>query len=105
MIYAEKGNKVCTITEFDIQAYLDRGFNIVNTESGEKFEAIPTDPAVLRKAYIDHTAEIAALKAEIAALKDTPKVAPVKKSTQAAAPAVEEIPEVATVTTRKKTSK
>lgn len=97
MIYAEKGNKVCAISESEIQSYLDRGFNIRNTETGETKDAIPTEVGALRKAYIDHVAEIAALdaeiaalKAEIAALKDTPKTAPVKKSKAAPIAAVDE---------------
>lgn len=70
MMYAEKGNKVYSITESDIQKYLDMGCKITDGKGKVLFEGVPHDLKSLREAYQKHIAEIADLKAEMITLND-----------------------------------
>ena len=78
IIYAERGNRVKEISEQDIDKYVEQGYQIKD-ESGRVIkDTIPTDPQILKTAYINSRAKIESLEAEIKALKD--EVARLKES-------------------------
>jgi len=89
MLYAEKGNKVKTIDESQIDACVARGYTVVNEYGTVVKETIPTGVAELRLAYTKNAEEIDQLKATIAKLEAELAVAQaevVKKSVKAATP-------------------
>lgn len=90
MVYAERGNKVVSISEDAVQRYVEQGFTIKNASGEVIKDCVPTDMAALKKAYADDRAEIKALKEEIAKLK----AQLVEKTTQKAQK--EKVVEVAT---------
>ena len=69
MIYAERGNKVVSITEEAIQRYVEQGFKIKNDAGAVIKATVPVDIPNLKKAYVEHTRKIEALEAENASLK------------------------------------
>ena len=89
MLYAEKGNKVKTIDESQIDACVAQGYTIINEHGAVIKETIPTGLAELRLAYTKNTEEIAQLKATINRLEAELAVAQAeatKKSVKAATP-------------------
>ena len=68
MVFAEKGNRVRRIDESEIQRYAEQGYEITDGKGTVLRETVPTDVPNLKLAYIEHTKEIAELKAQIAAL-------------------------------------
>ena len=81
MIYAERGNKVVSITEDAISRYVEQGYVIKDTNGNILRDTVPTDMASLKKAYVESKNEIKALKEEIAKLN----AQLVEKTTQKAA--------------------
>lgn len=69
MLKARKANVVLKIEDDEVKRYLDLGWNVYDTKGHLVKEAIPSDLGVLKMAYVNHTNEIAKLKAEIAKLK------------------------------------
>lgn len=81
MIYARSGNKVLRIEEPQISEFLERGFDIIDEKGSVLKKAVPTDPGVLRKAYIDNTKRIEELEKELADLKKSSKKTVAKETT------------------------
>ena len=77
-IYAERGNRVKTISESDIQKYVEQGYTITNGQGTVLQETVPTDVPTLRLAYKQHIDEIKRLKDEITELKAQKAVKPAK---------------------------
>ena len=69
MIYAQKGNQVSRIEEHQIATLLEQGFNIIDEKGSVLYEAVPTDLAKLKQAFIENRKRIAELEAELATLK------------------------------------
>lgn len=69
MLKARKANVVLKIEDDDAKRYLDLGWNVYDMKGHLVKEAIPSDLGALKMAYVNHTNEIAKLKAEIAKLK------------------------------------
>lgn len=82
MFYAQKGNQVSRIEEFQIAELLEQGFNIIDEKGSVLHEAVPTDLNILKRAFVDNRKRIAELEAEIESLK--------KSSAKKATPKVEE---------------
>lgn len=64
-----RANVVLTVTENEMEKYLARGFTILDDSGKVIKKPIPNDVNALRKAYIEHEAEIAKLKAKIEQLE------------------------------------
>ncbi len=64
-----KANVVLTVTENEINKYLARGFTVYDDSGKIIAKPIPRDVGSLTKAYIEHEAEIKALKEKIAKLE------------------------------------
>lgn len=73
MVRVERGNTVLDIEPENTEYYLSLGFDVLDDKGKVIKKAIPTSMEALRKAYIDNTAEIEKLRAEIAKLKRKPK--------------------------------
>ena len=65
MVYAERGNRVISIKEESIDKYVNQGYLIYDEAGTIIKDTVPNDVAKLKKAYIEHKAEIDSLKAEI----------------------------------------
>lgn len=70
MTIVEKGNVVLEIKDSEVERYLDLGYNVTDGKGNIIKESIPTDLGSLRKAYMEHTEEIKALKAKIEQLQN-----------------------------------
>lgn len=106
MIYAERGNRVKEIAEQDVQKYIEQGYTITNGVGQVIQNAIPTDMASLRLAYVQNankikelTSVINQLKAENAQLNESikqmnskPKKAEVVEEPVAEESVIEEAP-------------
>lgn len=91
MIYARKGNQVSRIEEHQIAALLEQGFNIIDDKGSVLYEAVPTDLAMLKKAFVENRKRIAELEAEIESLKkSSKKTAPKAEEEKAVEEVVEE---------------
>ena len=88
-MYAEKGNKILTISESEMQRYLDLGYSIKDDAGNLISRAIPVDMSSMRIELNRLIKENEALRAEIAELKNSlsaPKkseVKPVEKVVEA----------------------
>lgn len=69
MIYAERGNRVKEIAEQDVQKYIEQGYTITNGVGQVIQNAIPTDMASLRLAYVQNATKIKELTDTINQLK------------------------------------
>lgn len=69
-LYAQKANIVTAVTEAQIDKFVADGYTIID-ESGRIIrETAPDNIPALKEAYVQNVAEINALKAENARLKD-----------------------------------
>lgn len=69
-VTVQRANVVLQVSPQQVDYYLNQGYNVIN-EQGEVIQAsVPRDLGTLQKAYIEHTEEIKALKAEIQTLKE-----------------------------------
>lgn len=68
-----RANVVLTVTENEMDKYLARGFTIMDDSGKVIKEPVPRDINLLQKAFVEHTAEIEALKQKIAQLESQPK--------------------------------
>ena len=69
MIYAQKGNQVSRIEEYQVNTLLEQGFNIIDENGKVLHEAVPTDPKLLKKYYLEFKTRIAELEKEVETLK------------------------------------
>ena len=68
MARVQRGNVILRVSDDEVQRYLNMGYDLT-TPTGKVIQsAIPNDLGTLQTAYIDHTARIAELEAEIARL-------------------------------------
>lgn len=69
-VIVQRANVILKINPQQLDYYLSQGYSVIN-ERGEVIQAsVPRDLGTLQKAYIEHTEEIKALKAEIQTLKE-----------------------------------
>lgn len=67
-VRVERGNVVLRVEEYEIQHYLNLGYNVTD-EAGTVIQAsIPNDIGTLRAAYVEHLAKISALEKQVADL-------------------------------------
>ena len=80
MARVERGNVVLQVKDFEIQHYLNLGYNLTDEAGNILQESIPTNVGELQKAYLEHTKKIAELEdinakltAQLSAKKTTKK--------------------------------
>ena len=62
MLYAKKSNRVQPIAESDVQHFLNLGYNITDAQGNILLEAMPEDVISLKVAFKRHVDEIATAK-------------------------------------------
>lgn len=65
MTQVRRANVVLTIKDDQVERFLDMGYDVLDTTGAVVKESAPRDPNVLRRAYLEHEAEIARLKDEL----------------------------------------
>lgn len=79
MITVQRGNVVLQVADESVDKYMGLGYNVID-EQGKVIKAcIPTDLGTLQKHFVESTAKIAELEAEIAQLKSPKKKAKTEK--------------------------
>ena len=81
ILYAQKGNLVSRIEESQINELLNQGYDIIDEKGSVLHKAVPTDPVLLKRAYVDNMRQIEELKKEIEALKAAQKKSVAKAET------------------------
>lgn len=83
MVQVRRANVILDIKEEQINEYLGKGYDVINSKGDVVQASVPNDANVLRKAYVDHLKEIKTLKetidslnAEIKSLKNTKTAKP-----------------------------
>lgn len=69
LVKIERGNVVLRVPEYDVQRYLDQGFNLLDDKGNIIKQSVPNDVGTLRKAFEDHIKRIEELEKENAELK------------------------------------
>ena len=86
MIYAQKGNRVIRIEEHQVKQFVDNGYNIIDQEGRVLRESVPTDPIMLKTAYVEKEKRISELLDENKSLRETVKSLTEKLNAKKSAP-------------------
>jgi hypothetical protein len=66
LVQVERGNVILRVPEYDVQRYIDQGYDLLD-DSGKVIRAsVPKDLGTLQLAYIQHEKKIAELEKELA---------------------------------------
>lgn len=68
MARVERGNVVLQIKDYEVQHYLNLGYNLTDEAGNILKKSIPTNIGELQTAYLEHTKKIAELEDTIAKL-------------------------------------
>lgn len=68
-VQVRRSNVYLRIPANEVDRYVEKGYDVLDNQCNVIRQSIPTDVKALQRAYEDHVAEIARLKAEIEALK------------------------------------
>lgn len=68
MARVERGNVVLQIKDYEVQHYLNLGYNLTDEAGNILRKSIPTNIGELQTAYLEHTKKIAELEDTIAKL-------------------------------------
>ena len=68
-VEVRRANVYLTIDSDAVDRYIAKGFDVVDSQGNVIKKSVPVDINILQKAYTDHEAEIAKLKAENESLK------------------------------------
>ena len=69
-LYAQKANVVTVIQPAEIDAFVAKGYKVMDAQGRIIKDTAPDNLKTLQDAYVAHVAEINTLKSEIARLKD-----------------------------------
>ena len=69
-VRVQRGNVVLKVEDYEVQRYLQLGYDVTDTQGNVLKEAVPHDLGTLHKYYIEHTAKIAELEQTISNLTD-----------------------------------
>ena len=69
MARVERGNVVLQVKDYEVQHYLNLGYNLTDEAGNILRKSIPTNIGELQTAYLEHTKKIAELEDTIAKLK------------------------------------
>ena len=64
----QRANVILTISESQLEYYMTQGYNLIDERGHILKASVPKDLGTLQKAYVDHEAEIRALKVQITEL-------------------------------------
>lgn len=70
MVKVRKANVVLHIKETEVKRYLDLGYDVIDDGGDIVQKSIPNDIVTLKNAYLQHTAEIEKLNAEVQRLNN-----------------------------------
>ena len=90
MIYARKGNRISRIEEHQINTLVEQGYDIVDENGAVLQSAVPTDPVLLKKCYVEYKKRIEELEKEVATLRKAVQSQPKKTVTKEKAEKVAE---------------
>lgn len=68
-VIVQRANVVLRISPQQVDYYLSQGYNVIDENGNIVKASVPKDLGTLQKAFVEHTAQIDALKEEIAKLK------------------------------------
>ena len=68
MARVERGNVVLKVKDYEVQHYLNLGYNLTDDAGNVIRKSIPTNIGELQTAYLEHTKKIAELEDTIAKL-------------------------------------
>lgn len=68
MARVERGNVVLQVKDYEVQHYLNLGYNLTDEAGNILKKSIPTNIGELQTAYLEHTKKIAELEDTIAKL-------------------------------------
>ena len=68
MARVERGNVVLQVKDYEVQHYLNLGYNLTDEAGNILKQSIPTNIGELQTAYLEHTKKIAELEDTIAKL-------------------------------------
>lgn len=68
MARVERGNVVLQVKDYEVQHYLNLGYNLTDEAGNILRKSIPTNIGELQTAYLEHTKKIAELEDTIAKL-------------------------------------
>ena len=69
LVKVERGHVVLRVPKYDVQRYIDQGYNEVDADGNIIQASVPRDLGTLQKAYVDHLAKIKELEDELEQLK------------------------------------
>lgn len=83
-VKVKQGNVVLRVDPDEVKKYFNMGYDVYGADGKIAKRAIPKDVPSLQKAFLDHEAEIAKLKEEIATLKASATVtkAPARRASR-----------------------
>ena len=68
MVRIERGNVVLKVQEYEVQRYLNMGYNVTDDAGNVLKEAIPNDLGTLQRHYLEHKKKIEELETIVAKL-------------------------------------
>lgn len=71
LLRVERGNVVLRVPDYDVQRFIDQGYNLVDEKGNIIQASVPRDLGTLQKLYTEHVEEIKRLKAELEELKSS----------------------------------
>ena len=111
MARVQRANVILQVADHEVARYMSMGYNLIDSGGAVLKEAVPNNLGVLRAAYLEHTARIKELEAQLAEsdsiicqLKDELDAATANAETSEAAAnagTTEETPKKAGRTTKK----
>lgn len=70
LVQVERGNVVLQVPEFDVQRFIDQGYNLIDGHGNIIQASVPRDLGTLQKLYMEHTEKIKTLEKTILELND-----------------------------------
>ncbi len=70
LVQVERGNVVLQVPEFDVQRFIDQGYNLTDGHGNIIQASVPRDLGTLQKLYLEHTKKIRTLEDTIQQLND-----------------------------------
>ena len=70
LVQVERGNVVLQVPEFDVQRFIDQGYNLTDGHGNIIHASVPRDLGTLQKLYMEHTEKLKTLEKTILELND-----------------------------------
>lgn len=66
MVRVQRANVILQVADHEVARYMSMGYNLIDSSGAVLKEAIPNNLGVLQAAYLEHTARIKELEAQLA---------------------------------------